>query len=103
MTSSPDDGDLYRSPKKVAVPQEVQEAVRTLIRRAGDDQVREGLLDTRARVARAWTEYAQGYAEDRAVRLRRPFEVVGGYEQSGELKDIERKSDGAGKWCIVQE
>ena len=49
-----------------AVPKEVGEAVRTLIRWAGDDPDREGLLDTPRRVARAWREYARGYAEDPA-------------------------------------
>ena len=39
---------------KVAVPDDVAEAVRTLIRWAGDDPDREGLLDTPMRVARAW-------------------------------------------------
>jgi GTP cyclohydrolase I len=47
----------------VAVPDEVAEAVRTLIRWAGDDPDREGLLDTPKRVARAWREYASGYQE----------------------------------------
>ena len=50
-----------RRPPKIAVPDEVAEAVRTLIRWAGDDPDREGLLDTPARVARAWKEYARGY------------------------------------------
>ena len=54
---------------KVEVPKDVAEAVRTLIRWAGDDPDREGLLDTPARVARAWREYARGYAEDPAVHL----------------------------------
>ena len=42
---------------KLPVPDEVQEAIRTLIRWSGDDPSREGLLDTPARVARAWREY----------------------------------------------
>ena len=61
MTSSPDSGDLVAPDPKIAVPEEVAEAVRTLIRWAGDDPDREGLLDTPARVARAWKEYARGY------------------------------------------
>ena len=45
---SPDDGDLVAADAKIAVPDEVAEAVRTLIRWAGDDPAREGLLDTPA-------------------------------------------------------
>jgi GTP cyclohydrolase I len=84
----PVDGDLVRSPPKIAVPAEVQEAVRTLIRWAGDDPEREGLLDTPARVARAWKEYAQGYHEDPAHHLSRTFDEVGGYDEIVLLKDI---------------
>ena len=84
----PEDGDLVREPRKVAVPKDVQEAVRTLIRWAGDDPDREGLLDTPARVARAWREYANGYAEDPAHHLSRTFEEVGGYDEIVLLKDI---------------
>ena len=73
---------------KIAVPDEVAEAVRTLIRWAGDDPEREGLLDTPARVARAWKEYAKGYAEDPAVHLKRTFDEVGGYDEIVLLKDI---------------
>ncbi len=82
------DGDLVRPTPKIAVPEEVQEAVRTLIRWAGDDPAREGLLDTPARVARAWKEYARGYAEDPAHHLSRTFEEVGGYDEIVLLKDI---------------
>ena len=64
------------------------EAVRTLIRWAGDDPDREGLLDTPARVARAWREYASGYAEDPAHHLSRTFDEVGGYDEIVLLKDI---------------
>jgi len=73
---------------KPAVPGEVQEAIRTLIRWAGDDPQREGLRDTPARVARAWKEYCLGYTEDPAVHLSRIFEEVGGYDEIVLLKDI---------------
>lgn len=82
------DGDIVESPTKIPVPQEVQEAIRTLIRWAGDDPSREGLLDTPRRVARAWKEYCQGYSEDPAVHLGRIFEEVGGYDEIVLLKDI---------------
>lgn len=88
MTDEPADGDLVSPFKRIEVPSDVKEAVRTLIRWAGDDPDREGLLDTPARVARAWKEYAQGYAEDPAYHLSRTFEEVGGYDEIVLLKDI---------------
>ncbi|HUE79536.1 MAG TPA: GTP cyclohydrolase I FolE [Sphingomicrobium sp.] len=84
----PEDGDLVRSPPPVEVPQDVAEAVQTLIRWAGDDPDREGLLDTPKRVARAWREYASGYDEDPAIHLSRTFHEVGGYDEIVLLKDI---------------
>ena len=73
---------------KIAVPDEVAEAVRTLIRWAGDDPTREGLIDTPDRVARAWKEYAVGYREDPSRHLDRTFDEVGGYDEIVLLKDI---------------
>ena len=84
----PVDGDLVQGLPKIPVPPEVAEAVRTLIRWAGDDPGREGLLDTPARVARAWKEYAKGYEEDPAYHLSRTFDEVGGYDEIVLLKDI---------------
>lgn len=83
-----EDGDIVESPAKVHVPEDVQEAIRTLIRWAGDDPSREGLLDTPKRVARAWKEYCQGYSEEPAHHLSRTFEEVGGYDEIVLLKDI---------------
>jgi GTP cyclohydrolase I len=88
LIASPDDGDLVAPTPKIPVPDEVAEAVRTLIRWAGDDPAREGLIDTPARVARAWKEYCQGYTDDPAHHLSRVFEEVGGYDEIVLLKDI---------------
>ncbi|MFM9852948.1 MAG: GTP cyclohydrolase I FolE [Sphingomonadaceae bacterium] len=73
---------------KIAVPTEVEDAIRTLIRWAGDDPSREGLLDTPKRVARAWREYCEGYADDPGLYLARTFEEVGGYANLVLLRDI---------------
>lgn len=86
----PDEDDpQYRDgTAKPPVPENVQAAVRTLIEWAGDDPAREGLLDTPARVARAWKEYCLGYDEDPETHLSRVFEEVGGYDEIVLLKDI---------------
>ena len=84
----PEDGDLVEAAPECEIPKDVSEAVRTLIRWAGDDPDREGLLDTPRRVARAWKEYAQGYEADPAVHLSRTFDEVGGYDEIVLLKDI---------------
>jgi len=73
---------------KLLVPDDVQDAIRTLLAWSGDDPTREGLLDTPARVGRAWKEYCQGYNEDPAIHLSRTFSEVGGYHELVLLKDI---------------
>jgi GTP cyclohydrolase I len=88
MTQEPEDGDLVAPDGKIPVPDEVAEAIRTLIRWTGDDPSREGLLDTPKRVARAWREYCQGYEDDPGHHLDRTFEEVGGYDSVVLLKDI---------------
>lgn len=75
-------------PKKAEVPENVEEAIRTLIRWSGDDPTREGLIETPQRVARAWKEYCEGYKDDPAYHLSRIFHEVGGYDEIVLLKDI---------------
>lgn len=71
------------------IPQaEAEAAVRTLLRWAGDDPDREGLLDTPGRVARAYREYFRGYLEDPGMHLSRTFAEVGGYDEIVLLRDI---------------
>ncbi len=67
---------------------EAEAAVRTLIRWAGDDPGREGLVDTPARVARSYREMFAGYEVDPREYLERTFEEVGGYDQLIVLRDI---------------
>ena len=88
MSDTPDDGDLYEPLPRIGVPDAVKDAVRTLIRWAGDDPDREGLAETPERVARAWAEYSRGYQDDPAVHLSRTFHEVGGYDEIVLLKDI---------------
>ncbi len=88
IVSGTEDGEAAGEALKIPVPDEVADAIRTLIRWSGDDPMREGLLDTPKRVARAWKEYCQGYAEDPAYHLSRIFREVGGYDNIVLLKDI---------------
>lgn len=70
------------------IPNNVLEAVKTLILWAGEDPSREGLKDTPGRVARAYKEYFRGYGEDPLQHLSRTFSEVGGYDEVILLKDI---------------
>ena len=72
--------------------QEAEAAVRTLLRWAGDDPDREGLLGTPDRVVRSYEEYFAGYATDPVELLQRTFEEVEGYDEMVMLKDIRFES-----------
>ena len=68
------------------------EAVRTLLRWAGDDPNREGLLGTPDRVVRSYQEFFSGYGEDPIALLQRTFEETDGYDEIVVLKDIRFES-----------
>lgn len=67
---------------------EAEEAVRTLLRWAGENPNREGLLDTPKRVVKSYQEFFKGYLEDPAEILSRTFEETEGYDEMILLKDI---------------
>jgi GTP cyclohydrolase I len=67
---------------------EAEDAVRTLIRWAGDNPQRPGMLGTPARVVRAYQEWFAGYAENPRDYLSRTFEEVAGYDEVVVLRDI---------------
>ena len=69
-----------------------EDAVRTLLRWAGDDPSREGLLDTPGRVVRAYEEHFAGYGHDPRLVLARTFEEVEGYDEMIVLTDIRFES-----------
>lgn len=86
----PDDkpGNIVPAPDRA----QAEDAVRTLLRWAGDDPDREGLVDTPARVARAFEEFFAGYREDPLEYLERTFEEVEGYDEMVVLRDIRLES-----------
>jgi GTP cyclohydrolase IA len=71
---------------------EAEQAVRTLLRWAGDDPTREGLLGTPGRVARAFEEWFAGYERDPVDYLQRTFEEVENYDEMVVLRDIRFES-----------
>ncbi len=72
--------------------QEAEAAVRTLLRWTGDDPDREGLIDTPARVVRAYEEFFAGYDVDPVELLARSFEETDGYDEMVVLRDIRIES-----------
>jgi GTP cyclohydrolase IA len=72
--------------------QQAEEAVRVLLRWAGEQPAREGLRDTPTRVVRAYRDWFSGYLSDPAAYLRRTFEEVEGYDEMIVLRGIEFES-----------
>lgn len=79
-------------PDKRVTREQAEQAIRTLLRWAGDDPGREGLLDTPSRVVKAYEDWFSGYASDPAEYMRRTFEEVAGYDELIVLRDIEFES-----------
>lgn len=78
--------------ERKATREEAEEAVRTLLRWVGEDTEREGLVDTPARVVRAYEDWYSGYEEDPADYLRRTFKDVDGYDEMVVLRGIDFES-----------
>jgi GTP cyclohydrolase I len=72
--------------------EQAEDAIRTLLRWAGDDPDREGLVDTPKRVANAYREWFCGYEDDPVELLARSFEEVEGYDEMVVLRDIRLES-----------
>jgi GTP cyclohydrolase I len=72
--------------------EQAEAAIRVLLRWAGEDPTREGLLETPKRVAAAYRDWFSGYAIDPADYMRRTFEEVAGYDEMVVLRDIEFES-----------
>jgi len=75
-----------RSDEQVA---KAQEHVRGILSFLGEDPDREGLLDTPARVVRAWGEHFSGYGKDPGEYLAKTFQEVEGYDELVLVSDIE--------------
>lgn len=93
-TNRKPDARARREPASMDRPprSDAENAVRTLIRWAGDDPKREGLRGTPARVVRAYEEWFSGYGEEPRDYLSRTFEEVGGYDEIVILRDISFES-----------
>jgi len=88
--AAPQNPSQYRSDKPTEA--EAQEAVRTLLRWAGDNPNREGLLDTPKRVTKAYREFFAGYEQDPVEMLNRTFEEVEGYDDMVLLRGVKVQS-----------
>jgi GTP cyclohydrolase I len=93
---SPNPLSLVKEPRRIGKERptrpEAEDAIRTLLRWAGDDPEREGLRDTPSRVAAAFEEWFSGYGADPEDILKRTFEETDGYDEMVLLKDIRFES-----------
>ncbi len=71
---------------------DVEDAFRTIIRWTGDDPERDGLIETPARVARAFGEFFAGYGQDPALILQKTFEEIEDYDDMIVLRGIRLES-----------
>ncbi len=71
---------------------QAEDAITILLRWAGEDPSREGLVDTPRRVARAYEDWFSGYKSDPVSFLQRTFEEVEGYDEMIVLRDISFES-----------
>lgn len=85
-------GQILTTQNNKPSKEEAMAAVKTLLRWAGDDPAREGLLDTPKRVVEAYEEFFAGYNLNPSDELSRTFEEVGGYDDIVMLRDIEVES-----------
>jgi GTP cyclohydrolase I len=69
--------------------EEAEKAVETLLRWAGEDPARPGLLETPARVTRAYTEFFAGYHMDPHKILDKTFDDITGYDDFVLVKNID--------------
>lgn len=81
----PKEFDMQNRPSR----DEAEEAVRVLLRWAGEDPKREGLLDTPKRVVKAYEEFFAGYNKDATAELAKTFEDIQGFDDMVLVKDIE--------------
>ncbi|WP_369915255.1 GTP cyclohydrolase I FolE [Xanthomonas sp. NCPPB 3005] len=84
--------DSKKTPDSPVTQDQAEAAVRTLLRWAGEDPDREGLLDTPRRVAEAYGDWFSGYKADPREYMLRTFEEVAGYDELIVLRDIEYES-----------
>jgi GTP cyclohydrolase I len=84
--------DSKKTPETPVTQDQAEAAVRTLLRWAGEDPDREGLLDTPRRVAEAYGDWFSGYKADPREYMLRTFEEVAGYDELIVLRDIEYES-----------
>ncbi|MEL6374953.1 MAG: GTP cyclohydrolase I FolE [Pseudomonadota bacterium] len=86
------DGSTMPDDVKRPTREEAQNAVRILLRYIGEDPERDGLLDTPARVVKAYREYFAGYHEDPADVLKRTFSETEGYDEMIVMRGIRFES-----------